>query len=795
MLSFSALRSLRAALSSPRAFRSQPSRRTVLEIEHLEDRLVPSTLPTVEYAVTQDWGSGYQGHFTVRNPIGAAPVVNWKLEFDYSPNLTSIWDGQLVSHVGNHYVVQNAGWNSTIAPGTAVSFGFVASPGGTLTTPTHFVLNGIALDGTTPPPPPALPTVSIGDMSVTEGNSGTSTATFTVTLSAASSSPVTVKYNTANGTATAGSDYLAASGTLTFAAGQTSKTVSVTINGDTTAESDETYLVALTDPSGATIARGQATGTIRNDDVAPPPPPPSGSTTFAVTGDWGSGFTGQVTVRNSGSSAAANWTLGFDFAGQISSIWNANIVSHVGNHYVVTHDGWNSTIAAGGSTSFGFVASPGGGAVVPTNFILNPGSTPPPANRGPTAGNDSSVTSAGVAVSIGVLANDTDPDGDTLSVSSVTQAQHGTVAINADRTVRYTPDAGYTGSDAFTYVVSDGRGGTATGTVSVTINAAPPAPQPTTWPAHVFAPFVDMGLYPTYDLVAAARDQGIKHFNLAFIVADTQNRPSWGGYDEYAVNGGAFDMAARAQIAGVRALGGDVIVSFGGASGRELAQAITDVTALKNAYQTAINAYGLTRIDFDIEGGAVADRASVDRRSQAIAALQRDAAAAGRPLEVWFTLPVLPTGLTHDGVYLLESALRYGVVIGGVNIMAMDYGDSAAPNPQGRMGDYAIQAATSLFNQLRTLYGSGPTDAQLWHMVGVTPMIGLNDVTTEVFDQQEARELLAFAQQKGIGMIAMWSLNRDQQNQAGQIAYVDLKSSSILQQPYEFSHIFGVFTG
>ncbi len=78
-------------------------------------------------------------------------------------------------------------------------------------------------------------------------------------------------------------------------------------------------------------------------------------------------------------------------------------------------------------------------------------------------------------------------------------------------------------------------------------------------------------------------------------------------------------------------------------------------------------------------------------------------------------------------------------------------------------------------------------------MVGVTPMIGLNDLTTEVFDQQEARELLAFAEAHDIGRLSFWSLNRDQQNAAGTLNYVDLKSSSILQDPFEFSTIFGTF--
>jgi hypothetical protein len=114
----------------------------------------------------------------------------------------------------------------------------------------------------------SMPTLSINDVSVTEGNAGTTTATFTVTLSAAATSTVSVNYATANGTATAGSDYVATSGTLTFPAGTTTKTVPVTVNGDTTVEANETFVVNLSVPVGATLADAQGTGTITNDDVA-----------------------------------------------------------------------------------------------------------------------------------------------------------------------------------------------------------------------------------------------------------------------------------------------------------------------------------------------------------------------------------------------------------------------------------------------------------------------------------------------------------------------------------------------
>jgi hypothetical protein len=115
-----------------------------------------------------------------------------------------------------------------------------------------------------------IPDVSIDDQSITEGNAGTSTLTFNVTLSHASSDTVTVDYATSNGTATvADGDYGAASGTLTFDPGQTTKTVDVTVNGDTTHEADETFTVDLSNPGNAGIAGGSGLGTITNDDPVP----------------------------------------------------------------------------------------------------------------------------------------------------------------------------------------------------------------------------------------------------------------------------------------------------------------------------------------------------------------------------------------------------------------------------------------------------------------------------------------------------------------------------------------------
>ncbi len=111
-----------------------------------------------------------------------------------------------------------------------------------------------------------LPTISVSAPSVGEGSDGSAVLGFVVSLSAASGRTVTVQYATADGTATAGSDYTAKSGTLTFLAGATQQTVGISLSGDSIPEADETLLLLLSDPTAAVLAAGSGTGTIIDDD-------------------------------------------------------------------------------------------------------------------------------------------------------------------------------------------------------------------------------------------------------------------------------------------------------------------------------------------------------------------------------------------------------------------------------------------------------------------------------------------------------------------------------------------------
>jgi chitinase len=235
------------------------------------------------------------------------------------------------------------------------------------------------------------------------------------------------------------------------------------------------------------------------------------------------------------------------------------------------------------------------------------------------------------------------------------------------------------------------------------------------------------------------------------------------------------------EVDKVRAAGGDVKISFGGENGIELAQACTTSAEVAAEYQAVVTAYQATYVDFDIEGAAVAEPASIERRSAALKLLQ----SANPQLRISLTLPVLPTGLDANGLGVLRSARDHGVSLDRVNVMAMDYGGFGTA-----MGDLAVQAAQSTHDQLAALFPS-LSDAALWRMVGVTPMLGVNDIEAEVFGLNDARTLVSFAQRKHLGMLAFWDLTRDRNACTGDL---DL-CTNVPQEPYEFSRVFAGFTG
>ncbi|MFF0966242.1 glycoside hydrolase family 18 protein [Streptomyces sp. NPDC003703] len=447
---------------------------------------------------------------------------------------------------------------------------------------------------------------------------------------------------------------------------------------------------------------------------------------YTRTSDWSTGYTAQYVVTNNSGSAEKDWTLEFDLPSgtKLGSLWNGEAAVS-GQHVTVKPAKWDTAgLAAGQSVTVGFVVDgtgePTGCRIDGAACSADGGATPQPSGR---------------------------PTQSASPAPTPTPTRTSTPAPTATATA---PTASPTSSQ------SPGTGTTA---------------------GAGFAPYVDTSLYPAFDLLASADATGVKNYNLAFVTDGGGCTPKWGGVTDL---GGD---AVAAQIGALRAKGGDVRVSFGGASGSELATTCSSADALAAAYGKAVDQFKLTKVDFDIEGGALPNSAANTRRAQAIAALQRQ----HPDLDVSFTLPVMPEGLTQDGVNLLAGAKSGGVKISTVNIMAMDYGASY----NGDMGTYAEQAATATQAQIKSVLGL--SDSAAWKAVAVTPMIGVNDVSAEVFKVDDAGQLVAFARSKGLGWLSMWSATRDKQCAGGPKPTADATCSSVAQEPFAFSKAFGAY--
>jgi hypothetical protein len=250
---------------------------------------------------------------TGRIVIGhVSPNGGWKIDNSSSRTLTAgttytllvVLKGASVSIQVNGAFGASWGFNSDVVDGRFGTFTRDAAA-----TFDDFRIRSSALlgDGSTPPPSSTTPSVSIGDAKVTEGGPGDSnTAVLQLTLSAPAVGGESIRWATADGTAKAGSDYVAASGTITFVAGQTTATIVIQIIGDSLVEGDETFTITLSDPVGLALGRAVATVTILDDDQPPPPAGPSVSftTSTAQVTEGNKNWTYSVKVRLSAASSS-----------------------------------------------------------------------------------------------------------------------------------------------------------------------------------------------------------------------------------------------------------------------------------------------------------------------------------------------------------------------------------------------------------------------------------------------------------------------------------------------------------
>ena len=259
------------------------------------------------------------------------------------------------------------------------------------------------------------------------------------------------------------------------------------------------------------------------------------------------------------------------------------------------------------------------------------------------------------------------------------------------------------------------------------------------FPAHYLAPYLQVSGGTVGDMSSDMSATGTKFFTLAFLT------PSSGCNSVFEADGGGVGTF-QSQISSIQAAGGNVIISFGGAAGGEVAQTCTNTSSLTAAYANVVNTYGTNRLDFDIEGSVLGDTGSTSRRDAALAALQ----AQNPNVQVDFTLAVAPNGLPSEEMGLLQDAKNHGVRVSVVNIMTMDFG-----NGQSAIND-ALSAAQATSGQLASLYGI--STSQAYGMMGLTPIAGQND-DNEFFSQGDAQTLESFAASHGVAELSFWEVD------------------------------------
>ncbi|GLW53466.1 glycosyl hydrolase family 18 protein [Kitasatospora phosalacinea] len=320
------------------------------------------------------------------------------------------------------------------------------------------------------------------------------------------------------------------------------------------------------------------------------------------------------------------------------------------------------------------------------------------------------------------------------------------------------------------------------GLISAPAQAATPLPQ------HVFAPYFEA--WTGESPAALAAQSGAKHLTMAFLQAATKGSCTalWNGDTSMPVSSSVFG----ADINTIRAGGGDVIPSFGGYTadntGTEIADSCTDVNQIAAQFENVITTYDVSRIDLDIEDNSLTNTAGIDRRNKAIKIVEDWAAANGRSIQFSYTLPTTTSGLASSGLKVLKNAVTNNARIDVVNMMTFDYYDNAAHD----MAADTQTSAQGLYNQLANLYPT-KTSAQLWNMIGITEMVGIDDFgPAETFTVANATTVYNWAVSKGINTLSFWALQRDNGGCPGQGGHDEC--SGIAQGTWDFSHIFSQFT-
>jgi chitinase len=267
---------------------------------------------------------------------------------------------------------------------------------------------------------------------------------------------------------------------------------------------------------------------------------------------------------------------------------------------------------------------------------------------------------------------------------------------------------------------------------------------------------------------------GIKDLTLAFILSHGVCDPEWEGKRPLA--GGSNEAAIKA----IRAAGGEVVVSFGGWSGRKLGTSCKTVGALAGAYQEVIDAYSLEAIDIDIEHGEFANKKTRKRVVEALAVTQQ----ANPGLEISITFGSEEDGPEATGRSLIADAAAIGFEPTAWTIMPFDFGA-----PRTDMGHASIRALEGLAGDLVSAYHVSAAAA--YEHAGISSMNGDTDEASEMVSVEDFQTMLTFAEQRHLARVTFWSVNRDRECGGGG----EEECSGIVQQPYAFTDLLAGYDG
>lgn len=292
-----------------------------------------------------------------------------------------------------------------------------------------------------------------------------------------------------------------------------------------------------------------------------------------------------------------------------------------------------------------------------------------------------------------------------------------------------------------------------------------------------FTPYLDVVQSSDPGIAAAVRDSGTKLLKLGFVVASRGAcRPSWGGQSR--LDAPIFSR----QIRQARSSGADVVPAFGGAGGADLALACRTPGALANAYLGALRTLHARAADFDFEDVALGDRAAGRRLGLAIAQLERQ-----RKGRVTLTLPVDPVhGLESPALRVLRFVRSAGGHVDVVNLLTQNFGDQLARPGADTMAGYSLRSANRAVSQLDKLWKRA---GGWWHALGITPLIGVNDVSSEIFTLADAAALVDAARARGLAELGFWSVGRDRQCPAP-TPKISPRCSGVTQESFAFSRAF-----